>query len=73
VLTAYAAQSHPNCRPSDRIATMPSTPLAVSPEHANQNNRSASSYIDASWNEGRSACISRAGDRRFTRSRGSNY
>ena len=28
VLTAYAAQSHPNCRPSDRLATMPSDPNA---------------------------------------------
>ena len=26
VLTADAAQSHPNCRPSDRIAAMPITP-----------------------------------------------
>jgi DNA-binding transcriptional LysR family regulator len=31
VLTAYAAQSHPNCRPSDRLAVMPSPPLAVWP------------------------------------------
>jgi hypothetical protein len=30
VLTAYAVQSHPNCRPSDRLAIMPAT-LAVSP------------------------------------------
>jgi hypothetical protein len=37
---------------------MPRTPLAVSPEHANQNNRSVPSYIDALWNEGRSAWIS---------------
>jgi hypothetical protein len=30
VLIAYAAQSHPNGRPSDRIANIPSTSLAVS-------------------------------------------
>src|SRR3984957_11327682 len=28
-LTAYAAQSHPNCRPSDRLTATPSTPLAA--------------------------------------------
>jgi hypothetical protein len=32
VLTAYAAQSHPNCRPSDLLPTMSSATLAVSPE-----------------------------------------
>jgi hypothetical protein len=29
VLSANAAQSHPNCRPSDRIATIPRNPLLV--------------------------------------------
>lgn len=31
VLTAYAAHSHPKFRPSDRLAPMPRTPLAVPP------------------------------------------
>jgi hypothetical protein len=43
VLTAYAAQSHPNCRPSDRLPTMSSAPLAVSP-----NNLTLASDIKAS-------------------------
>ncbi len=28
-LTVYAVHSHPNCRPSDRLTPMPSTPLAA--------------------------------------------
>ncbi|MEA2619181.1 MAG: hypothetical protein QOE72_4964, partial [Chloroflexota bacterium] len=41
---AYAAQSHPNCRPSDRLTTTPSVPLGVSPEqrHVDQRHTSGS-------------------------------
>ncbi len=33
VLIAYADHSHANSRPSDRLAPMPSTPLAAAPRH----------------------------------------
>jgi len=41
-LTPYAAQSHPNCRPSDRLATMLSATLAIWPgqPHVDQRNQS---------------------------------
>ncbi len=44
VLTAYAAQSQPNCRPNDRPPTMPGTSFAASPQSAHSDRHRARSF-----------------------------